>query len=83
MSMTSTNLNGIDLEAIRAEFEEYASVPMRQAGDIDAEQLALALNIGVTTARRRIKQIAAERPEYELMEVKEGANMRWVLRKID
>jgi hypothetical protein len=72
----------IDIEAIRAEFAEFAGVPARREGDIDSEQLAEALGIGVTTARRRIKQIAAERPDYELMEVREGTAMRWVLRKV-
>jgi hypothetical protein len=74
-------MNSIDIEQIKAEFAEFAGVPARQPGDIDAEQLAQALGIGTTTARRRIKQIAAERTDYKLIEVKEGTNNRWVLRK--
>ena len=75
-------MNDTDLQAIRAEFAEFVGADLRQPGDIDIKQLAKALNIGETTARRRIKDIAAERKDYQLVKIKDGGIEMWVLRRI-
>lgn len=72
-----------DIEALRKEFEAYAAAPRRQEGDIDCEMLALALDVAIGTAQRRMKQIAKDRPQdYIMLEVQDGVGNRNVLRPV-
>ena len=71
-----------DLDAIRREFAEFALPPAREADDVDVEMLAQAFGISQNTAREKMRQIAAEKPDvYSMLEVFEKGRRRWVLRR--
>ena len=74
----------VTVDDILAELAETYKVELRQANDIDANQLARALGISSRHAGDRMIKIAEERDDMERVLVydPDGHAWKWVLRKV-
>jgi hypothetical protein len=74
----------VTVDDILDELAATYKVELRQANDIDAKQLGRVLGVSARHAGDRMTKIAAERADFERIEVydQDSHSWKWVLRKV-